>query len=255
MPPTPMTATVSPGRTLARLSTAPVPVTTAQPMRQAASNGTARVDHDRLGVAHDGALGEHAGVGELERLLAADGERPGQAAEGVAAVGRLAAVAGVALAAVAEGREHDVVADGDLAHADADGLDDAGALVAEHDRRRERDRAVEHRDVGVAEPGALDADDDLAGPGLGVAQLDVVADLQLAGPDEAPHRASNRRVGWAARGRGGRRRAGARRRARSARRSRSSRARPRAATSSGRRRWGSRGRTPCGRGRSCRGRR
>ncbi len=40
MPPAPMTATVWPGWTLARLSTAPAPVTTAQPMRQAASNGT-----------------------------------------------------------------------------------------------------------------------------------------------------------------------------------------------------------------------
>ena len=39
MPPAPMTTTVSPGWTLARLSTAPAPVTTAQPMRQAASNG------------------------------------------------------------------------------------------------------------------------------------------------------------------------------------------------------------------------
>ena len=39
MPPAPITATVSPGCTLARLSTAPAPVTTAQPMRQAASSG------------------------------------------------------------------------------------------------------------------------------------------------------------------------------------------------------------------------
>ena len=111
MPPTPMTTTVSPGRTLARLSTAPVPVTTPQPMRQAASNGTSLVDDDGLGLADDGALGEHAGVGELEGLLAADREGPGQAPEGVAAVGGLAPVAGVALAAVAERGEHDVVAD------------------------------------------------------------------------------------------------------------------------------------------------
>ena len=34
-------------------------------------------DHHGLALGHDGALGEHAGVGELERLLAADGERAG----------------------------------------------------------------------------------------------------------------------------------------------------------------------------------
>ena len=68
MPPAPMTTTVWPGCTLARLSTAPVPVTTAQPMRHATSSGTDLVDHDRLRLADDGVLAEHAGVGELERL-------------------------------------------------------------------------------------------------------------------------------------------------------------------------------------------
>ena len=77
MPPAPMTTTVSPGCTLARLSTAPAPVTTAQPMRQAASSGMSFGDDHGLALGHDGALGEHAGVGELERLLAADGERAG----------------------------------------------------------------------------------------------------------------------------------------------------------------------------------
>src|ERR687897_942848 len=40
MPPAPTITTVWPGCTLARLSTAPAPVTTAQPIRQAALNGT-----------------------------------------------------------------------------------------------------------------------------------------------------------------------------------------------------------------------
>ena len=40
MPPMPITATVSPGRTLARLRTAPIPVTTPHPTRQAALKGT-----------------------------------------------------------------------------------------------------------------------------------------------------------------------------------------------------------------------
>src|SRR5450755_4250569 len=39
-PPTPKTAAVSPGRTLARLSTEPTPVSTPQPMRQAEDSGT-----------------------------------------------------------------------------------------------------------------------------------------------------------------------------------------------------------------------
>ena len=39
--------------------------------------------------------------------------------------------------------------------ADADGLDDAGALVAQHGRGRERDGAVDDRQVGVAHPGRL----------------------------------------------------------------------------------------------------
>ena len=40
MPPTPNTATSWPGWTLARLSTAPAPVMTPQPMRQAEVSGT-----------------------------------------------------------------------------------------------------------------------------------------------------------------------------------------------------------------------
>ena len=67
-------------------------------------------------------------------LLAADGERRLHLAEGLAAVRGLAAVAGRARAAVAERGEHDVVAHLHLRDGVADLLDDAGALVAEHDR-------------------------------------------------------------------------------------------------------------------------
>ncbi|MCY1422386.1 hypothetical protein D9M71_380630 [compost metagenome] len=42
MPPQPITATVSPGRTLAVLNTAPVPVVTAQPSSAARSIGMSR---------------------------------------------------------------------------------------------------------------------------------------------------------------------------------------------------------------------
>src|SRR5690606_27609588 len=65
------------------------------------------------------------------------------------------------------------------------GLDDARALVAEDDRRRERNRAVDHRDVAVAQPGVVDAHPDLVR--ARVAHLDVVPHLQLAGPDDALH--------------------------------------------------------------------
>ena len=53
--------------------------------------------------------------------------------------------------------------------AGADRLDDADALVAGDERRRRLDRpvAVGGVDVGVAQAARLDADQDLAGSGLG----------------------------------------------------------------------------------------
>ena len=185
MPPAPMTATVSPGCTLARLSTAPAPVTTAHPMRHATSSGIVLRDHDGLALGDDGPLREHPRVGELERLLAADRERAAQLAHRVAAVGRLTAVARVAQPAAAERGEHDVVAHLHLADGVADLLDHTRALVPEHDGRGERDGAVEHRHVGVAEPGVDDPHHDLMGPWA--AHLDVVPDLQLSRPDEPAH--------------------------------------------------------------------
>ena len=43
----------------------------------------------------------------------------------------------------------------------AHGLDDAGAFVAEHDRQRHRVHLVTDDQVGVAQPGRDDADEDL----------------------------------------------------------------------------------------------
>ena len=68
MPPTPMTTADWPWVALARLNTAPTPVSDAQPMRQADVERHVVVDHDGLGLVDDRVLGEHAGVGELERL-------------------------------------------------------------------------------------------------------------------------------------------------------------------------------------------
>jgi hypothetical protein len=143
-------------------------------------------DDDGLVLEDDGLLAEHAGVGELERLVAPDRERTAEAAHGVAAVGGLTPVARRARAAVPERGEHDVVALGDAAHAVGDLDHDAGTLVPEHDGSGERDVAVHDRDVGVAEPGGFDAHPHLAA--AQAPQLDVVADLELTGPDQAVQR-------------------------------------------------------------------
>ena len=64
MPPIPITATRSPGRTEATLRTVPTPVETAQPSRHADRSGRP-LDGDELAGRHGGALGErsHVGVG------------------------------------------------------------------------------------------------------------------------------------------------------------------------------------------------
>ena len=78
----------------------------------------------------------------------------------VGATGRGAVETGPAAGAVQEA-QRDVVAGCDLLHRRADGLDDAGALVAEHDRQRHRVHLVPHDEVGVAQPGGDDADEHL----------------------------------------------------------------------------------------------
>jgi hypothetical protein len=57
MPPTPITITLCPWETLARLNTAPTPVMTPQPSSDATSNGTLLVDRDALTTLDDGLLG------------------------------------------------------------------------------------------------------------------------------------------------------------------------------------------------------
>ena len=61
-----------------------------------------------------------------------------------------------------------MVADGDGAHAGPDGLDDAGALVAEHHWRvNDGTVAFEGVQVGAADTGGGQPDQDLTGTGLG----------------------------------------------------------------------------------------
>lgn len=82
-----------------------------------------------------------------------------------------------------------MVAGRDMADALADRLDDAGALVPEDHRHGEGDRAVDHRQIAVAEPGRGDGDQDLAG--ARVPYLQIVNHLRLlAVEDDASHRGS-----------------------------------------------------------------
>src|SRR5262245_6521998 len=85
---------------------------------------------------------------------------------------RLAEVAVVAAAAARVPREDDVIAGlyrfDFLSHF----LDDAGALMAEHDRHRIGERADDHLEVGVAKPARAQAHEHVAG--LERAELDLL---------------------------------------------------------------------------------
>src|SRR5207245_9249854 len=96
------------------------------------------------GRGHRHALGKAADAREVRALAHASGlalRAP------PAAVGRLA---------------RDRAADQPLAHAAADRPHDAGVLVAEHERRLVGKEALRGMDIGAADAGRLDGDDDLA---------------------------------------------------------------------------------------------
>ena len=73
--------------------------------------------------------------------------------------------AGQAVAAARHEHHHDVVADAEIVDAVAEPFDHAGGLVAEHHRRRSRTVAVDHREIGMAQPGGADLHQHLAAPG------------------------------------------------------------------------------------------
>ena len=77
-----------------------------------------------------------------------------------------------ALAALGREERDDVIARDERLDAGADALDDAGALVAQH-RRRVAGRVCPGRgvEVGVADAARDEADEHLAGPGLGQVDL------------------------------------------------------------------------------------
>ena len=144
MPPTPMTTTDSPWVTLARLNTAPTPVSTPQPMSEA------EVERHVVGDRHGLSGLDHRLLDEHRVLANWKAFSPRPPVNGRVSlpsdwrqnVGLPRSHCG-ALAAVAERRQHDVVADLHVGDVVGDLRDDAGALVAEHDRRREHDRAVD----------------------------------------------------------------------------------------------------------------
>ncbi len=142
-PPQPMTATVVPGSTLAVLNTAPRPVMTPQPDQGGPVEGHLGAD------LHDGVLVDEHLLGEgrqVEELVHGRAIGPGQARRRSTGRGGLGALShrstgrpGEArLAVAAEHRQagDDVVARADVGDLVADGLDDAGRLVAEHHGHR-----------------------------------------------------------------------------------------------------------------------
>ena len=81
------------------------------------------------------------------------------------------------MAAARHEHHHDVIADRKIGDAFADLGDDARRFMAEHHWRRARPRAVDHREIGMAEPGRHHPDEHFAAPGTIEVDLD---DLQRA---------------------------------------------------------------------------
>ena len=157
--PQPITATCAPASTRASRLTAPTPVMTPQPSRHARSNGISGGNRDGARFGNDEILGVRRDDREMVQPAAVQAQAR-RAVEQVAArllareglaQDRLAALAIEAVAAVRIPRGDDVIARPHQRHRRADRLDDAGALVAEHDRQRIREAALDDLEVGVAQ--------------------------------------------------------------------------------------------------------
>ena len=191
-PPQPSTATDDPGHTAAVLSTAPTPVVTPQPMSASCSSGRsvshlherALVDQRVVGEGPDAQHGHGgAAVAAREPALAA---LVGQ----LLAQPRLAAPAEPARAARRHPRADDAVARRHDVDLGADLLDDAGALVAEDDRRLDRRVALPEEQVRVAQPAGADAHQRLTRAERGRRDLlDAQRRVEL-GHDGGAHRAT-----------------------------------------------------------------
>jgi hypothetical protein len=169
------------------LTTAPTPVSTAQPNSAASSNGSSRVMRtaerrerraaemmvDRLPVALQALAAREQPAGAIRR-------RAGFAQ------GRPALRARRAVAAARHEHQHDVIADREIGHPVAELLHHAGRLVPERHRQRARPVAVDHREIGVAQARDLDAHEDLARPGR--------VEIEFLDPERARLRIRERRA-------------------------------------------------------------
>ena len=187
MPPQPITATSEPTSIRAVFMTAPKPVMTAQPTSAARSAGMSCAADQQLLLGHHGVLGEARDAAVVVDDVAV---QPADARGAVEqrAVGVRAAVAQhrpadgavVAAAAVGAQDEHAAVAGLHGGDAGADRLDDAAALVAEHDRERGGGVAEHPVQVGVADAGRLDLQPRTS-PGPRVGELDLLDLERLVG--------------------------------------------------------------------------
>ena len=181
MPPQPITATVSPGSTLAVLNTAPTPVITPQPISAARSSGmssrifTTAFSCTSICSAKDDRLMNWWIGSAFSRSRRVVARR--QLDLGVGAERRPARQALLAVAAEHRQAGDDVVAGLDVGDVGADLLDDAGRLVAEHGGQRVRVQPLDEVQVGVAQPGAGRAHQHLARSWL--AQADILDDQRL----------------------------------------------------------------------------
>ena len=87
--------------------------------------------------------------------------------------------AGAAAAAARDEHQHDVIAGFEVGHAFADRLDDPRRLVAERHRRRARPRAVDHREVRMAEARRRHLHQDFAAAGGAEVELEDFERLRL----------------------------------------------------------------------------
>ena len=169
-------------RERAVLSTAPTPVCTAQPIthdleRRVVGNldrTRHRRDHELREPGEPDAAQHGRAVTRERRAPVHQRSRHDRGVVDATAV--LAAHAPVARVARGDRREHDLVADRELGHPGADRLDRARGLVAEHGRRRHRERAVGEREVGVADAAVAHPHEHLAR--TRIFDVDVVDDFE-----------------------------------------------------------------------------
>ena len=202
-PPSPKTATRSPSAIRAAFDGGP------DPGQHGAAEERRELER-QLGVdLHRGALGDDDPLRErgdaevvVERLAVELAEPPLAAEERPGRVGRRARLAErraarparLAMPACGNEGEHHVVAGRELVDALADRLDLARGLVAERHRHHPRPRAIDHREVGVAEPGGADPDQELAGSRRVELDLDHLERARLGVGGRGAHLPQDRRT-------------------------------------------------------------